>query len=48
MERVFLHWILYSASKGTPYKEFGETSLSSTELFWPRKFRSLTEMFCYW
>ena len=48
MERVFLHWILYSASKGTPYKEFGETSLSSTELFWPRRFRSLTEMFCYW
>ena len=48
MERVFLHWILYPASKGTPYKQFGETSLSETEMFWPRKFRSFSEMFCYW
>ena len=48
MERVFLHWILYRAGKGTQYKQFGETSLSDTELFWPRRFRSFSEMLCYW
>jgi hypothetical protein len=51
MERVFLHWVVYHAGKGTRYKEFGETSLSDVEMFWPRngrKFRSFSEMFCYW
>ena len=48
MERVFLHWIVYPAGRGTQYKEFGEASLSDVEMFWPRKFRGLSEMFCYW
>ena len=48
MERVFLHGVVYHASKGTKYKQFGETSLSDTEMFWPRRFRSLSEFFAYW
>ena len=48
LERVFLHWVVYPACKHTQYKRFGETSLSSTEMFWPRKFRSFSEFFCYW
>ena len=48
MERVFLHWVVYPACKSTQYKQFGETSLSSTEMFWPRRFRSFSEFFCYW
>lgn len=48
MERVFLHGILYRIGKNTRYKEFGETSLSKEQLFWPKRFRSISEFFMIW
>jgi hypothetical protein len=48
MERIFLHGILYRIGKNTRYKEFGETSLSKEQLFWPKRYRSISEFFMIW